>query len=124
MTSSLGQLAKYSILVADSGNFEDIAKYKPQDSTTNPSLILKAVQSGEPYTGLVDQAVATAKEAGGNDEDMLQTALDETLVLFGCKVGRGCFRAWVAGSCWLMQGGSRFVCWWCALCMAVTAPRE
>lgn len=69
--TSLDQLSKYSIIVADSGNFEEISKYKPQDSTTNPSLILKAAQSGEPYIGLVDQAVATAKAVGGTQDEML-----------------------------------------------------
>jgi transaldolase len=43
-TSVLDQIKQYTTIVADTGVFESIAKYKPQDATTNPSLILQATQ--------------------------------------------------------------------------------
>ncbi len=42
--SSLDALKQYTVVVADTGNFKQLAKYTPRDATTNPSLILKAVQ--------------------------------------------------------------------------------
>ncbi len=62
MTSSLEQLkAAGTTVVADSGDFATIAKYKPQDATTNPSLILAASKKPE-YAKLIDHAVAYGKD--------------------------------------------------------------
>ena len=62
MTSSLEQLkAAGTTVVADSGDFATIAKYKPQDATTNPSLILAASKKSE-YAKLIDNAVAYGKD--------------------------------------------------------------
>jgi len=44
MTTALDQLKQYTTVVADTGDFQQLAQYQPQDATTNPSLILKAVQ--------------------------------------------------------------------------------
>jgi transaldolase len=62
MSNSLDQLkATGTIVVCDSGDFATIGKYKPQDATTNPSLILAASKKPE-YAKLIDSAVAYGKE--------------------------------------------------------------
>lgn len=76
--SSLEQLRKVSVVVADTGDFELMAKYKPTDATTNPSLILQAAQK-EAYAKLIDEAVKLGK---GNLED----TMDLLCVLFGCEI--------------------------------------
>ena len=55
-TNCLEQLKQYSTVVADTGDLEAIRRYQPEDATTNPSLVLKAVQSGR-YDALVDQVI-------------------------------------------------------------------
>ena len=52
MSNLLNQLKQHSLIVADTGDFESIRKYQPRDSTTNPSLLLKAVELPE-YKDLV-----------------------------------------------------------------------
>ncbi|MEG0788261.1 MAG: transaldolase family protein, partial [Comamonas sp.] len=42
--NQLEQLKQFTVVVADTGNFQQLTQFKPQDATTNPSLILKAVQ--------------------------------------------------------------------------------
>ena len=62
MASSLDQLkAAGTTVVCDSGDFATIGKYKPQDATTNPSLILAASKKSE-YANLIDVAVAYGKD--------------------------------------------------------------
>ncbi|MGY8675523.1 MAG: transaldolase family protein, partial [Verrucomicrobiia bacterium] len=53
MSTILDSLKQHSTIVADTGDFESIQKYQPQDATTNPSLLLKAAQMPE-YAELVD----------------------------------------------------------------------
>ena len=55
--SQLDQLKKFTKVVADTGDFETMRAYKPQDATTNPSLIFAAAQKPE-YAELLDQAIA------------------------------------------------------------------
>ena len=62
-----------------------IAKYKPQDATTNPSLILAASKKAE-YAKLIDQAVEYAKQHGGSKEEQVDAALDRLLVEFGKEI--------------------------------------
>jgi transaldolase len=57
--SKLEQLKEYTVIVADTGELETIKKFKPQDATTNPSLVLKAVESGL-YDGLIKTCMADA----------------------------------------------------------------
>lgn len=54
------QLNEYTIVVCDTGDVEAIGRLKPQDATTNPSLIYKAAQMSQ-YSGLVDDAVKYSK---------------------------------------------------------------
>lgn len=60
MTSQLDQLKEYTIVVADTGDVDSIARNKPQDATTNPSLIAKAAGMEE-YHKFIDDAVEYAK---------------------------------------------------------------
>ncbi len=64
MSSHLDSLRKYTTIVADTGDFESIREYTPQDATTNPSLILKAAQMEE-YGELVNKVTS---EAANMDE--------------------------------------------------------
>ena len=79
MTHHLDALKRHSLVVADTGDIAAIARFRPQDATTNPSLLLKAAQDPA-YAGLVDQAVATAG-AGG-----LPGVVDQLLVNVGVEI--------------------------------------
>jgi transaldolase len=86
MSSSLDQLkATGTTVVCDSGDFATIDKYKPQDATTNPSLILAASKKPE-YEKLIDAAVAWGKKHGDNIEDQVDATLDNLLVQFGKEI--------------------------------------
>jgi len=86
MANSLDQLkATGTVVVSDSGDFASIGKYKPQDATTNPSLILAASKKPE-YAALMDAAVAEAKKLGGSLDEMVDNALDCLLVEFGKEI--------------------------------------
>lgn len=86
MSSSLDQLKSTgTTVVCDSGDFATIDKYKPQDATTNPSLILAASKKEE-YAKLIDKAVAWAKEKGGSQDEVVENALDRLLVEFGREI--------------------------------------
>lgn len=85
MTTALESLKQYTKVVSDSGDFESIGQYKPQDATTNPSLILAAVKE-EKYAKLLDPAVQYAKEKGGSKDEQIEHAVDRVLVEFGLKI--------------------------------------
>jgi len=86
MTSSLDQLkATGTTVVCDSGDFATIDKYKPQDATTNPSLILAASKKPE-YAALIDKAVEYGKKNGKTVSDQVDATLDNLLVQFGSEI--------------------------------------
>ncbi|KAJ3088955.1 Transaldolase [Quaeritorhiza haematococci] len=85
MTSALDHLKKYTTVVADTGDFEAIAAFQPQDATTNPSLILAATQKPQ-YARLMDEAIAYGKAKSSNPEEQLEWALDKLLVNFGVEI--------------------------------------
>ncbi|KAF2759050.1 transaldolase 1 [Pseudovirgaria hyperparasitica] len=86
MTSSLDQLKSAgTTVVCDSGDFATIGKYKPQDATTNPSLILAASKKPE-YAKLIDEAVAYGKSHGKTLEEQVESTLDNLLVQFGSEI--------------------------------------
>ncbi|GAA5840777.1 hypothetical protein JCM3766R1_000881 [Sporobolomyces carnicolor] len=85
MSSSLEQLKKFTTVVSDSGDFESIAAYKPQDATTNPSLILAAVKDPK-YAKVIDVAVDYAKQKGGDVDAQVENTLDRLLVEFGKEI--------------------------------------
>lgn len=83
--TSLAQLKADTVVVADTGDFEAMKKYKPTDATTNPSLIFAA--SGMPaYQELINEAVTYAKEKGGKKEEQLNEAMDKVCVNFGREI--------------------------------------
>lgn len=86
MSSSLEQLkATGTTVVCDSGDFATIGKYKPQDATTNPSLILAASKKPE-YAALIDAAVAYGKTQGKTVDEQVDATLDRLLVEFGKEI--------------------------------------
>jgi len=86
MSNSLEQLkASGTVVVSDTGDFAAIDKYKPQDATTNPSLILAASKKPE-YAKLIDAAIAYGKKEGGDIESQVDHALDRLLVEFGREI--------------------------------------
>ncbi len=82
--NSLDQLKKFTKVVADTGDFQSIKAYEPQDATTNPTLILKAMGKPE-YEPLVEQAVADAAGKNGNGPE-IETVIDHLLVHFGLEI--------------------------------------
>jgi len=83
--SSLEQLkAAGTLVVADTGDFEAISKFKPRDATTNPSLILAAAKMPQ-YSEIVDAAIASAK-AGATLEEQIEIAMDKLFVAFGAEI--------------------------------------
>jgi len=77
--NQLEQLKQYTTVVADTGDFQSIKAYAPQDATTNPSLILKAVQKPE-YRPLLEKAVADANGAS------VEAIVDSLLIAFGVEI--------------------------------------
>ena len=77
--NQLDQLKAFTVVVADTGNFKQLAQFAPQDATTNPSLILKAVQQPD-YAPLLQDTVATHRGKA------LDTVVDEVLVRFGIEI--------------------------------------
>ncbi|KAL1745811.1 hypothetical protein HDZ31DRAFT_35539 [Schizophyllum fasciatum] len=86
MTTSLDLLKQTgTVVVSDSGDFESIDVYKPQDATTNPSLILAAAGK-EGYARLIDAAIQHGKSKGGDKEQQVNAAMDRLLVEFGKEI--------------------------------------
>ncbi|MDD9179993.1 MULTISPECIES: transaldolase [Aliivibrio] len=85
MTTKLEQLRKLTTVVADTGDIEAIAKYTPEDATTNPSLILKAAQIAE-YAPLIDASIAYAKEQSNDKAQQVQDTCDMLAVSIGKEI--------------------------------------
>jgi transaldolase len=81
----LDQLREVTTVVADSGDIDAIAKFKPTDATTNPSLILQAASMPE-YKHLIEEAIAPIKKSNLSHEEKIQEALDAVFVTFGRKI--------------------------------------
>jgi len=77
--NQLAQLKQFTTVVADTGDFQSIKQFTPQDATTNPSLILKAVQKPE-YKPLLEQAIKDFPELSTGD------IIDRVLVAFGMEI--------------------------------------
>ena len=81
----LDSLKSYTTVVADTGDFEAIAQYKPQDATTNPSLLFLAAQKPH-YQHLVDEALDFALRSSGDQVTRAQEFMDKLFVTFGCEI--------------------------------------
>jgi len=82
--NQLDQLKKFTVVVADSGDFATLKQFAPRDATTNPSLILKAAQMPE-YKFLVDKAIVDNK-AKASGKELLPLVMDDLLILFGMEI--------------------------------------
>jgi transaldolase len=81
----LQQLARMTVIVADTGDITAIGRLKPRDTTTNPSLIVAAAQMKE-YAPLIDEALGWAKQSGGTKEVIVHRAMDRLSVEFGLRI--------------------------------------
>src|SRR5215475_5373918 len=82
--AQLEQLKRFTKIVADTGDFAQLAKFQPQDATTNPSLILKAAQMPE-YRELVDRAIQDIKDSNLAAEARISAIIEDLLVSFGTE---------------------------------------
>jgi transaldolase len=84
----LEQLKTMTVVVADTGDMKSMEKFKPQDSTTNPSLLEKAAKLPA-YQQIVDDTLKQAKETlgtGASDSDVAHEAFKQLAVAFGVKI--------------------------------------
>jgi len=83
--SQLEGLKKITKVVADTGDFESMRAYKPQDATTNPSLILQAATKAE-YVHILDKVIADRKNTGLTGHAQIEDVTDHLLVAFGLEI--------------------------------------
>jgi transaldolase len=85
--SVLEQLKALTVVVADTGDFQSIQKFRPRDATTNPSLIAAAAKMPE-YASVVDEALAFAKAQAGSasTNEQVKLAVDRLAVEFGMRI--------------------------------------
>jgi transaldolase len=76
---------RYTTVVADTGDLEAIAKHKPQDATTNPSLLYQAAQMPE-YEHLLEDAIQHALQCSSDRAARAEAFMDKLLVSFGCEI--------------------------------------
>src|SRR5579883_2772324 len=81
----LDQLRKMTVVVADTGDFETIAQYKPRDATTNPSLLFKAAQMPG-YRRLVEEVISAAQSESGDPDAQVNACMDRLLIAFGKEI--------------------------------------
>jgi transaldolase len=85
MPTHLEQLKQHSIIVADTADFGLLEEYKPQDATTNPSLVLAGTQL-EKYAKFVDDALQYAKKQSDNVDDQVELCIEKLTVNFGLEI--------------------------------------
>src|SRR3982751_126182 len=83
--TQLDQLKKFTKVVADTGDFETIKDFKPQDATTNPSLIYAATQK-EKYFHLLDEVLENRKNSGLTGAAQIDDVIENLLVQFGSEM--------------------------------------
>ncbi len=83
--NQLEKLQQFTTLVADTGDIESIRRYQPEDATTNPSLLLKAISLPH-YAPLLQQARTYAETQGGDSQTRLANATDKLAVLIGREI--------------------------------------
>lgn len=85
MNHPLSQLKQFSVIVADTGDFDGLHAYQPRDATTNPSLLLKAAQMPE-YEPLLCRTLDAAKHESLIAGQTLASAMDKLAVAFGLEI--------------------------------------
>ena len=83
--NQLEQLKKFTKVVADTADFESIKDFKPQDATTNPSLVYAATQKPE-YARLLEEVLAERKRSGLSGHEQIEDICDHLLVQFGTDI--------------------------------------
>lgn len=83
--NQLNQLKNFTTIVADTGEIQEIKKYKPTDATTNPSLIVAASTMPE-YQHLVEEGIEYGKSLGRTKKEIIELALTKTFVNFGVEI--------------------------------------
>ena len=83
--NQLEQLKKFTKVVADTGDFESIRDFKPQDATTNPSLVFAATQKPQ-YAHLLEEVLAERKNSGLSGAAQIDDIIERLLVKFGCEM--------------------------------------
>ena len=83
----LESLKRYTTVVADTGDIDSIKRYKPQDATTNPSLIYQAARKPE-YVGLLEDAIQYAMRSPGGRAARQEAGMDKLMVNFGSEILR------------------------------------
>ncbi len=81
----LESLKRWTTVVADTGDINSIKQYRPQDGTTNPSLIYQAAQKPE-YVNLLDEAIRYALQTPGDRAARREAGMDRLMVNFGCEI--------------------------------------
>ena len=85
MTNQLDSLRQLTVVVADTGDIDAIRQYKPEDATTNPSLILSAAALPQ-YASLIDEAIAYGKQQSQDKAQQLIDAEDKLAVNIGLEI--------------------------------------
>jgi transaldolase len=83
--NQLDQLKKFTKVVADTADFESMKEFRPQDATTNPSLVYAATQKPE-YAHLLEEVLAGRKKSGLTGHEQIEDICDHLLVHFGCDI--------------------------------------
>ena len=83
--SQLDQLKKFTKVVADTADFETMKEFKPQDATTNPSLVYAATQKPE-YAHVLDEVLSDQSKSGLSGHVQIENICDHLLVQFGCDI--------------------------------------
>ncbi|HJT80194.1 MAG TPA: transaldolase [Chthoniobacterales bacterium] len=84
-TSQLEQIKKFTTIVADTADFESIRQFKPQDATTNPSLVYAATQKPD-YHHFLEKVLVDRRRAGLTGAAQIEDIIDHLLVRFGCAM--------------------------------------
>src|SRR5262245_33860492 len=87
MASKLEQLRGMTVVVADTGDIDAVRRLKPQDCTTNPSLLLKAVENPA-YSHLLDDAIAWGRSQSGSPDAVAVAICDRLAVSFGAELAK------------------------------------
>src|SRR6266581_2845727 len=83
--NQLEQIKKFTKVVADTADFESMKEFKPQDATTNPSLVYAATQK-EQYSHLLDEVLKDRKKSGLSGHEQIEDICDHLLVQFGSDI--------------------------------------